>query len=84
MLSMYKWHQVRVLREQGRSIKQISKGLGISRNTVRQYLRDAFPPVFKGRNHTSGLEKNNEALANMEKMDISRALLAYHVEASHE
>lgn len=53
---MYKWHQVKVMWEQGQSIKKISKDLGIARNTVRQYIREASPPVFKGRRYASGLE----------------------------
>ena len=36
---MYKWQQVKVLGENGASIKEIARRLKLSRNTVRKYLR---------------------------------------------
>jgi transposase len=65
MMSMYKWHQVKVMSEQGKSIKQISKELDVARNTVRQYIRETSPPVFKGRRHPSCLEKYKADIAAM-------------------
>jgi len=62
---MYKWHQVKVMWEQGKSIKKISKDLCIARNTVRQYIREASPPAFKGRRPTSGLEKYKADIVKM-------------------
>ena len=39
--------EIHVLHRQGRSIRQIAKTLGVSRNTVRRYLRDvAKTPVY--------------------------------------
>ena len=49
VLSMYQWSQVKLLKENGYSIKQIVKELKISRNTVRKYLRDKKPPQFQSR-----------------------------------
>jgi len=36
--------EIQILRKQGRSIRQISKDMGISRNTVRKFLRSNHPP----------------------------------------
>lgn len=51
MVSMYKWHQIRIMRERGKGIKTIAKALRVSRNTVRKYLRSAEPPEFKAREY---------------------------------
>jgi len=40
MISMYKWHQIRVRRERGEGIKTIARALEISKNTVRKYPTD--------------------------------------------
>jgi transposase len=41
--------EIRILHKQGHSIRAIARQLGVSRNTVRQYLRDDAEPRFKGR-----------------------------------
>jgi transposase len=41
--------EIRILHKQGHSIRAIARQLGMSRNTVRQYLRDDAEPRFKGR-----------------------------------
>ncbi len=46
---MYKWQQVRAMRAKGESIKGIVRKLGLSRNTVKKYVRSSEPPEFKGR-----------------------------------
>lgn len=40
------WAQVRALRQQGQSIRQIARGLDLARNTVRQALRRDAPPQY--------------------------------------
>ncbi|WP_274377207.1 helix-turn-helix domain-containing protein, partial [Desulforamulus hydrothermalis] len=49
MVSMYKWQRIKALYAQGVSIRKIAKTVGVSRNTVRKYLRDVNPPEFKAR-----------------------------------
>ena len=39
MLAVEEAVDVRVLRRQGKSIREIARMLGVSRNTVRRYLR---------------------------------------------
>ena len=49
--------EIHVLHRQGRSIRQIAKTLGVSRNTVRHYLRDvARTPVYRRPKRVSKLE----------------------------
>ena len=38
--------EIRVLVRQGKTIRQIVRETGLSRNTVRKYLRDASAPVY--------------------------------------
>lgn len=40
------WTQIRSLQRQGQSIRQIARGLDLSRNTVRQALRSPTPPQY--------------------------------------
>jgi transposase len=65
MLSMYTWYQVKVMRGQGVSIKKITKELKISKNTVRKYLRDASPPMFKGRKYDRALVRYDKEIKAM-------------------
>lgn len=56
MISMYKWQQIKVLKTQGMGVKRIAKKLGISKNTVRKYLRSTDPPEFKVREYEKMLD----------------------------
>ncbi len=47
MLSMYKWSKIKSMKAKGKSIRRIAKELGISRNTVRRYLRQEGPPRYE-------------------------------------
>jgi transposase len=44
MLTQEKAVEIRILARQGKSIRAIARELGISRNTVRRYLRDREVP----------------------------------------
>jgi transposase len=41
--------EIRILHRQGHSIRSIARELGISRNTVRTYLRNDSPPMYSKR-----------------------------------
>lgn len=41
--------EIRILHRQGHSIRRIARELGISRNTVRSYLRNDSPPAYSSR-----------------------------------
>ena len=56
MISMYKWQQVKALSAAGRGIKSIAKQIGVSKNTVRRYLRSTEPPEFKAREYEKMLD----------------------------
>ena len=56
---MYKWHQAKILRAKGASIKKIAKKLKLSKNTVRKYLRSLSPPKFKARDYKKKIDKYN-------------------------
>jgi predicted transcriptional regulator len=42
------------MREKGKGIKTIARALGVSKNTVRKYLRSSDPPKFKSREWKKG------------------------------
>ena len=56
MLSMHMWYKVKMMRENGKGIKGIARALGISKNTVRKYLRSSDPPKFKARRYEKKLD----------------------------
>ncbi|WP_203472847.1 IS21 family transposase [Dissulfurispira thermophila] len=64
---MYKWQQVRVLRQKGETIKGIARQLKLSRNTVRKYLRKDEPPQFKARQYERLLDPYEEVIKEMLK-----------------
>ena len=37
---------IQVMHREGKSIRAISRALGVSRNTVRKYIREGVPPVY--------------------------------------
>jgi transposase len=41
--------EIRVLHRHGKSIREIEREMGVSRNTVRRYLRDAEAARYKSR-----------------------------------
>jgi len=64
---MYMWYKVKMMRENGKGIKGIARALGISKNTVRKYLRSSGPPKFKVREYEKGLDRFREEIQEMLK-----------------
>jgi hypothetical protein len=62
---MYKWQQVKVLRTKEESIKGITRQLNLSKNTVRKYLRNSLPPVFKRRTYEKMLDDYEDKINDM-------------------
>ncbi len=62
---MYKWQRIKALHAQGVSIRKIARTLGVSRNTVRKYLKEANPPQFKAREHEKQLDRYREEIQAM-------------------
>jgi len=65
VISMYKWQQVTLLKEQGLSIKKIARKMQISKNTVRKYVRNPDPPTFKRRHNEKMLDGYREKIQVM-------------------
>lgn len=65
MISVYKWYQIRVIRDKGAGIKRIAMDLGISKNTVRKYLRSLDPPVFKVRTYEKKIDPYQKEVNQM-------------------
>ena len=49
VISMYKWHQIKAMRAEGKPIKAIARDPKISSNTVSRYLRSLEAPRYKER-----------------------------------
>lgn len=49
MIEREVWMEIRILAKQGHSIKEIVRRTGLSRNTVRKYLRDESEPIYRSR-----------------------------------
>jgi transposase len=47
MLRMEEWMDIKMLKQQGHSIRKICELTGYSRNTVRKALREKSPQAFK-------------------------------------
>jgi len=62
---MYKWQRIKALHAQGVSIRQIARTVGVSRNTVKKYLREAGPPQFKARKYVKELDNYQEEIEDM-------------------
>jgi transposase len=62
---MYKWQRINALHTQGAGIRQIARVVGVSRNTVRKYLKEAGPPQFKAREYVKELDKFLEEIKIM-------------------
>jgi transposase len=56
MLNPDQFMDLKLLHQQGHSIRQIAKQTGLSRNTVRKALRAKAPPVFKTPQRSSKLD----------------------------
>lgn len=48
-----RWDAIQAAKEEGLSIRAISRTLGISRNTVRKYLNAESPPIYRRREPSS-------------------------------
>jgi transposase len=78
MLTLEAWVDIKAMHRQGRSIRSIAKELGISRNTVRRYLRDEKPPHYAARpKRPSILEPHKDYLTKRieEKPEIHATVL---------
>ena len=71
MLTQEQCVETRVLSRQGKSIRGIAKELGVSRNTVREHLRDPHPRRYGPR------------LPRVTKLDPYRAYLESRIAAAH-
>ncbi len=59
------WHAIQVLRRQGQSKKAIARQLGISRNTVKRYLRRNTPPAYQRKPEEKLLDRYAEQIKDM-------------------
>ncbi|MGI9861485.1 IS21 family transposase [Moorella naiadis] len=62
---MHKWQCIKALHTQGAGIRQIARTVGVSRNTVRKYLKEANPPQFKAREYVKELDRFLEEIKIM-------------------
>ena len=64
--------KIKILYQQGQSIRTIAKSLNVSRNTVRRYLRDEISaPIYSERIHKP------------HKLDVYKTYLNRRVNAAH-
>lgn len=49
MIGKEEYMEIKILKKQGKSIREISRVTGLSRNTVKKYLRSAADPRYKQR-----------------------------------
>jgi transposase len=66
VLNVEDWAEIRRLhRAEGLSIKEISRRLGVARNTVRSALRSNGPPVFQRRRRPSAVDPFEPAIREL-------------------
>ena len=65
MISMYKWHQVKLLKAKGTSIREIARLLKLSKNTVKKYLKSSHPPQFKAKQRKKLLDPFQSEMEEM-------------------
>lgn len=53
------------MRDKRAGIKRIAEDLGISKNTVRKYLRSPDPPVFKARTYEKKIDPYQKEVNQM-------------------
>ena len=70
--------EIRVLRRQGKSIREIARMLGVSRNTVRRCLRSVGLPRYEREARPSKLDPFKSSIASC----TTRSLLASTARAS--
>jgi transposase len=70
MLVMEEAVEIRVLRRQGKSIREIARTLGVSRNTVRRYLRGEEVPRYRREARASKLDPYKQYLAERVKAAV--------------
>jgi transposase len=63
--------EIRILRRQGVSVREIARRTGVSRNTVRRYLKSADDPGYTARPAVAG------------KLDVHKVFLSERVAAAH-
>jgi transposase len=66
VLDVENWAEIRRLhRAEGMSIKEISRRLGVARNTVRSALRSDAPPVFDRKSRPSAVDAAEPAIREL-------------------
>lgn len=63
--------EIRILKRQGLSVREIARRTGVSRNTVKRYLKSTEDPVYAARPAVEG------------KLDAHKAFLSERVAAAH-
>jgi transposase len=54
MIGKEEYMEIKIYQKQGKSIREISRITGLSRNTVRKYLRSAADPKYRQRDKRPG------------------------------
>jgi len=84
MIALEVWVDIRSLERQGHSIRRIARETGLSRNTVRRYLRGEEPPRYSPRPKKASLldpykdylRKRLEAIPELEATVLLREIRA--------
>ncbi len=76
MLDQEGWMEIRILKKQGKSIKEICRITGHSRNTVRRYLRSDEPPAYQRPPRGSKLDPFKDYIRGRVKANLPHRLPA--------